>query len=1162
MPPPDTGPSLPDRAVALAQQWEQHAATAETDPAVTRMESVLGDPDGARFVRDIADEVLRPESLTAAAAALHRLAPQAPEALSKHLRSAVQIGGAAAPVLPAPIVPIVRRAVRELLSPLFIAAPPSKLSAAIERLRHPRLDLSLYGETVRGEAEAQRRLDGIHDLIRRDDVDHVTLAVSDIVSRISLWAFDEVVDEAVERLLPLYVSAAQAATFVTLEVREYRDLDLTIAVFTRVLEDPRLVLLRAGISLPCSLPDALAALRELTAWATHRFEHGGEPITVRLADSADAGGERAQARINGWTPAGYDTALDAAANLLRCLSDALHPDKTAAVKIALAAQDLGVIAYGWLLAGDRGVQGDLEFELVLGTSPGRVRAISQTVGPVLLSAPVVPLTAFDVNAAALVCRFPGETAPGQFVAAVERSTDSTLRLVPRRTQNRLAPVHESVRQVPAPAHPDADLTQTVLGISRGSAGTDDAFVETAVYSRRELAAGAAERIAGGGIFHRSIPSDPSLSANRSWARGLRTRFDDSTVAERSAPAVIEDAGRWGDVVEGVRAVAASWGSRSVAHRAETLLRAAGALEARRGELIEVVVSETAALFADADLDVSAAIDVARSGAANVRELDGIAGARFDPAKVTVVVGAASLAATAGAVLAALAAGSGVIVSAANGAAHSTAALVETLWQAGVPRGVLTLVDVDLPAGVLAAEPGVDRVLDAADRDRRNAVIITPSADLDLAVAEVVRGAFGRAGQSFGAASLVILVGQAGRSVRFARQLADAVRSLRIGWPSDPRAEVGPLPQPPHGALAWALSDLDGDEQWLVRPEPVEGDTTGRLWKPGVRVGVRAGSRFHLEAFAGPVLGIMYANTLTQAIELQNACSDAVTAGLHTREPDELDVWLRRAQADALFVNRRTVDALMPHRPRGTGVAARAGDANHLIGLGSWRSQPSGKASSTLHLRGLDTRISTLIEAAQPTLDFDAFEWVRRSALSDAIAWDREFGQVRDVARLGVERNLLRYRPVPVMVRASADAQWQELLRVIIAAIRSGSDFVLSTPVGLPAAVRQVLGELDVLVYVESDAQWVDRMTQAPTALEGVDAAPQPSRVRLIGSRAAVSEMGEALASAAGDQAVAAVDDEEVTSAGRIELLSFVREQSISITAHRHGASDAWTAAVI
>src|SRR5690606_514968 len=61
----------------------------------------------------------------------------------------------------------------------------------------------------------------------------------------------------------------------------------------------------------------------------------------------------------------------------------------------------------------------------------------------------------------------------------------------------------------------------------------------------------------------------------------------------------------------------------------------------------------------------------------------------------------------------------------------------------------------------------------AETSGKNAIIVTPSADLDLAVNDVVKSAFGHAGQKCSASSLVILVGSVARSERFEKQLVDA-----------------------------------------------------------------------------------------------------------------------------------------------------------------------------------------------------------------------------------------------------------------------------------------------------------------------------------------------------------------------------------------------------
>ncbi len=1199
----DDSAPLTERAVELARRWVVEAAAADVDPAAERLAGVLQDANGLPFTLGFVDGVMRPESLGAAASQLHRIAPIVPEFLPWYLRSAVKLGGGMAPVLPTPVVPIARKVLREMVGHLVVDARPAKLGPAIAKIRESgaRLNLNLLGEAVLGEAEARRRLDGIHDLIRRPDVDYVSVKVSAIISHISMWGFDQVVDAVVERLLPLYLTAADTQTFINLDMEEYRDLDLTIAVFTRILEDPRLQGLHAGIVLQAYLPDALPALQELTAWGRERVDFGGAPIKVRLVKGANLAMEHVDALMHGWTPATYDTKLDTDANYLRCLEWALRPENTTAVRIGVAGHNLFGIAYAWLLAGERGVRDAVEFEMLLGMAQGQVQAVSREVGPVLLYVPVVRPDEFDVAISYLVRRLEENASTDNFLSAafrlgddeslfvrerdrfldaLERSTSPTLRVGPRRPQNRLAPVHEAVRPVPVAPAPENGLTQAVLGIARGSDASGEPFLETAVFAPRELDEGTG----GAPGFTNTPDSDASLSDNRDWAREVLERVEASTLGETTiAAARLDDSSALESVIARVRDAGASWGARPATDRAEVLLRAAAALDGRRGELIEVAASETGKVFAEADIEVSEAVDFARYYAATARELDAVAGATFEPARVTVVAPPWNfpLAIPAGGVLAALAAGSGVVFKPAPQSRRCAAVIAETLWEVGIPRDALALVDID--EGELGRElishASVDRVILTgswdtaalfrswrpdlpllAETSGKNAMIITASADLDLAAADLVRSAFGHAGQKCSAASLAILVGPVGRSKRFARQFADATRSLHVGWPTDPLAEVGPVIERPQGKLAWALTELEGEEQWLIEPAPVKGDATGRLWRPGIRVGVQPNSRFHTEEFFGPVLGVMHAPTLERAIELQNAVAYGLTAGLHTQDPAELELWLDRVEAGNLYVNRGITGAIVQRQPFGgwkrssVGPGAKAGGPNYLVGLGSWRSRGSGSVSSTLHLRGLDSRITELIEAAQPSLDFEAFEWLRRSALSDALAWDREFGRVRDVSRLGIERNLLRYRPVSAAIRATADAGWQELLRVVVAAVRSGAGFVLSTPVGLPPAVRHALGDLGATVFMETDAEWIERMRARP---EG-----QSTRVRLVGSRSSVAELHRALAEAVDGDPDLAVYDGEVTSAGRIELLPFVHEQSISITAHRYGNPDDWSAAVI
>ncbi len=936
-------------------------------------------------------------------------------------------------------------------------------------------------------------------------------------------------------------------------MEEYRDLDLTIAVFTRILEDPRLQGLEAGIVLQAYLPDALPALQQLTAWAQERVAAGGARIKVRLVKGANLAMERVDAVMHGWSLATYDAKVDSDANYLRCLDFALHPEHTAAVRIGVAGHNLFDIAYAWLLADERGAREGVEFEMLLGMAQGQVAAVTREVGHVLLYVPVVRPDEFDVAISYLVRRLEEnastenflsaafdladdqtlfERERDRFVASTARAADPALHIGPNRAQDRSGDAEPLTPRAQARLHrespADEGLTQAVIGIARSAASADDSggedepgaplehpaeevvfggesFVETAVYSPRESAI----RAAGAPGFRNAADSDPALPANRAWAREILARIETSTAGDATiAAARVDDLATLGAIIARVTDAAAAWGAKPAVDRGAVLLAAGRVLEARRGELIEVAASETGKIFAEADVEVSEAIDFANYYAATARELDRVSGAVFVPSRLTVVTPPWNfpLAIPAGGVLAALAAGSGVVFKPAPQARRCAAVLAEALWEAGVPRDVLALVDIDEGAlgQRLVSHPAVDRVILTgswetaalfrswrpdlpllAETSGKNAMIVMPSADLDLAASDLIKSAFGHAGQKCSAASLAILVGPVGRSRRFARQLVDAATSLRVGPPTDPVSEVGPVIEPPHGKLEWALTTLDEGERWLVEPRKLDlgPETAGRFWTPGIRTGVHAGSRFHREEFFGPVLGVMHATSLSQAIELQNAVAYGLTAGLYTQNPDDLALWLDRVEAGNLYVNRGITGAIVQRQPFGgwkrssVGPGTKAGGPNYLVGLGSWRGSSGAQSSPTLHLRGLDSRITAVIEAAQPSLDYEAFEWLRRAALSDAIAWDREFGQVKDASHLGIERNLFRYRPITggVAVRATADASLQAILRVAIAGLRSGAGFTVSAPVGLPAPVRRALSDQGLPVFVETDEQWLERM---------------------------------------------------------------------------------------
>lgn len=1199
-------------AVTLARKWVDESAGAPVAPAAQRLAEVLKDPNGLDFTVGFVDGVMRPEDLFVAGYNLQRVAKLTPAFLPWYLRAAITAGGILGPVIPWVVIPVARRVLRNMVGHLVVDATSEKLGPAIAHLKEEgsRLNLNLLGEAVLGEQEAAKRLAGTRELLARDDVDYVSIKVSAIASQLSMWSFDDAVERVVERLTPLYELAASSGSekFINLDMEEYRDLDLTVAVFTRILDQPQLKNLEAGIVLQAYLPDALAAMQTLQDWTAARVASGGAPIKVRLVKGANLAMEGVDAAIHDWPTAPYDSKQDTDANYKRVLMWALTPERAKNVRVGVAGHNLFDLAFAWLLAQSRGVTDGVEFEMLLGMATGQAAAVKRDVGNLLLYTPVVNPREFDVAISYLIRRLEENASQENFMSAVfelhentalferekQRFLASAAQLdatpheipSPRRTQNRetewtLGTADELVapKQADAFTRPETEelgMTQQVLGLSRGSR-TESPFDTVRVFDTTTLNTVPATDLGAPG-FVNTRDTDPALPANRAWAGRILARVPGSELGNRTIDAcTVEDAETLEFIVEGVRARGAAWGALPAADRAAVLDRAGLALAANRDRLIEVMASETGKTIAEADPEVSEAIDFAHYYAAKARELDAVRGARFVPSQLTVVTPPWNfpVAIPAGGVLAALAAGSGVIIKPAHQARRSAAVMVEALWEAGIPQELLTLVSLDERelGQKLVSHPAVDRVILTgawetaklfrswrpelpllAETSGKNAIIVTPSADLDLAAADVVKSAFGHAGQKCSAASLVILVGSVARSERFLRQLVDAATSLRVGYPDDATSQMGPIIEPADGKLLHALTELGVGEKWLVEPRKL--DETGRLWSPGIRADVAPGSYFHLTEFFGPVLGVMHAATLTEAIRLTNAIDYGLTSGLHTQDQDDLAEWLDTVEAGNLYVNRGITGAIVQRQPFGgwkrsaVGAGAKAGGPNYLLTLGSWLPD-SGSSSKTLHLRGLDARVTQLIEAAQPSLGYEEFDLLRRSALSDAIAWGNEYGETKDASGIAVERNLFRYRPVPVAVRATGDADLGEVLRVVLSAVRSRSAFTLSVASGLPTAIRGVLGDLGVPVSVESDDEWATR-----TASSDVP------RARLIGSDASRSSLHRQLAVAADGNPDLAIYSGAVTQAGRIELLPFLHEQAISITAHRFGNLDPWSEGVI
>ncbi len=1135
---PPGGPGLDrglaDEAVALVRRWLAESAEVPQDAAARRLAGVLSDPHGLAFTVGFVDGVVRPEDLRIAARNLRGLVPLIPRFLPAPLRALIRVGGAVAPLLPWPVVPMARGVLRRMVRHLIVDATDTRLGPAIGRIRASgegiSLNINLLGEAILGEQEAARRMAGTRRLLERDDVDYVSVKVSSTVAPHNPWAFDEAAAHAVDALAPLFRIAAGArggAKFINLDMEEFKDLDLTLEVFTTLLDREEFLTLEAGIVLQAYLPDALGAMMRLQEWSRARRARGGAAIKVRVVKGANLPMEQVDAQIHGWPLATWHSKQASDSSYKAVIDYALRPENIDAVRIGVAGHNLFDIALAWLLAQRRGVTAGVEFEMLLGMATAQAAVVRREVGGLLLYTPVVHPKEFDVAIAYLIRRLEEGASQENFMSAVF-DLDGDEALFTRERDRFLASVETIPVDVP------------------GSNRIQDRTAPQPMAPRHG--------------FENTADSDPALAANRRWARGILDRMQDSELGDDVvAENTLADQASLDARIERGAAAGADWRALSAGERAEILHRAGDMMQARRAELLEVMGSEAGKTIDQGDPEVSEAIDFAHYYAELGRELESVDGARFTPARLTVVTPPWNfpVAIPAGSTLAALAAGSPVIIKPARQARRSGAVMVQALWDAGVPRDVLQYVQLDGRdlGRRLVSHPEVERVILTggyetaelfrsfrsdlpvlAETSGKNAIIVTPHADLDLAAKDVALSAFGHAGQKCSAASLVILVGSVATSERFRRQLIDAVTSMRVGRPWEAPSQIGPLIGPAEGKLQRALTTLEPGQSWLVRPERL--DEEGRLWRPGIRDGVQPGSEFHLTEYFGPVLGIMTAATLEEAIALVNRIEYGLTSGLHSLDDAEIARWLDRVEAGNLYVNRGITGAIVQRQPFGgwkkaaVGAGAKAGGPNYLVGLGRWTDAPS---AATLEKDDALTRgILRAARDAGTTAEEQA--WLRTALASDIAARRDEFGVAKDRTGLAVEQDVFRYRALPVTIRVEA-AGSAEVLRVAAAGLRAGAPLVISTSAPLADPVRAELAGAGVSVQVEDDARWAARAR----ALAG-----SGGRVRALGTTLAD------IAPLVGGSPAIAVYDGEVVTAGRIELLPFLREQAVSITAHRFG----------
>ena len=1095
--------------------------------------------------------------------------------------------------LPGVAVPMVKEKMQQETANVVLPAEKKLLAKHLNARKEDgvRMNVNFLGEALIGEDDAQDRLKKYLQAMQNDDIEVMSVKISTIYSQISSLAYDHTLDILCDRLELLFRASVKSSftrldgtvvpKFIYLDMEEYRDMQLTADAFVRTLSRPGLENAQAGIVLQAYIPDSFATQQRLVEWARKRVADGGAPITMRIVKGANMEMERFEASLHGWPQAPYTQKIDTDANYRRMINWGVKPENIAAARLGIASHNLFEVAYGIVKAVEADALDKVQFEMLEGMANHQRRALQEIAKDLLLYAPACRKEDFIHAIGYLVRRLDENTGPSNFLRhAFKLKVDSEeweqleqqfrdafnqledLSQLPRRTQDRHQP-SSPVIQSDTPwqqfqNEPDTDFT---LPQNRQWA--------------EEILSSWQDRHSDNAIQIPLVVAGETITD----AREARSCYDPSRPGLEIASYHQANA----DDVEAAVACAkqdpSQWRSQSFQQRSEVLRKVAQTIRDHRGDLMGAAVADGGKTLPQSDPEVSEAIDFVEFYARCTDYFENLPGVETQPRGVVVVVSPWNfpIAIPCGGIAAALAAGNTVILKPASDTVLVAYELCKCFWDGGVSQQALQLlpcsgaregqqlaahVDVDtviLTGGtetalsMLSHRPEI-RLL--AETGGKNATIVTAMSDRDQAIKNVIHSAFGHAGQKCSATSLLILEGEVFEDEKFKKTLCDAVSSMKVGSAWDLETMIGPLIRPPSGELEKALKELEPGESWAVMPRC---DPENRqLYTPAVKWGVSPDSFTHCTEFFGPVLAVMRADNLRHAIELVNHSGYGLTSGLESLDHREQEIWKDEIRAGNLYVNRGTTGAIVLRQPFGGmgkssfGPGIKAGGPNYVAQLMKFKDGSTHVIDSDSQAPIVDSQLTELKEA----LEKASADWAQgelssqftRSIQSFATQMRDEFGIQHDHLRLVGQDNFRRYLPVrELRIRIDAADSPFEILARVAAARSVGCRVTLSYPAALDAqsTASQTVRWLD-----KASESWAADIEFVQESDSQLAVAVEEGRARRL--RYAAADRAPVMIRKIANLHDCYIADEPVLSKGRIELLWYCEEQSISDNYHRYG----------
>ena len=761
-------------------------------------------------------------------------------------------------------------------------------------------------------------------------------------------AFDHSVEKAKQRLRPILRKAMEINACLILDMEHLPLRELTLETFKSILEEPEFAgYPHVGLVYQAYLKDAEEPFEDLIRWVRERKQ----PIHIRLVKGAFWDEEVTRAHQDNVPVPVFTNKYDTDAMFEKITRRILENNDLIIYKCG--SHNIRSIAYTIETAKELGVpENRFEFQMLYGMAENLRTALGKAGYRVRLYAPigeVIPGMAY------LVRRLLENTSNESFLRqSFEEGVDREKLLI---DPAELAKSHESA-YVPgreqAPAYGEKGAFENEPPME----WTPDArlSMKNAIDKIRSDGPKSIQLRIGGqdvttdGTFQSTNPNAP----------------DEILATAASAGA--------NDVENAVKAAGearSGWAATKPGERSEVLFKAAGLIREKRFELAAMTVLETGKNWNDSQADVNEAIDfleyygremIRLSGSHSVSsKLGESSRLSYEPRGTAAVITPFNmpLPVPAGTLGAALVTGNTVVFKPAPRATIIGSMLVSIFEEAGLPDGVLNLVTAESaePGEILSGHPDVDLVCFTGSTDAgqkvlekttgtlqqgngftktvlslvgNNAIIMDSDADLDAAVGSIISSAFGYQGQKCSALSrLIVLEENHDKVVDKIRAAAD---SLDMGPVEDPRNGFGAvIDEETKNRIEKAIAQ--GKEEGTLVLEKRPEQNSGHFAPLAIFKDIKPEHELAAEGVFGPVLSIMKASDFDEALEIANNSKYALTGGIFSRNPGNIEKACSRFCVGNLYINRGITGALVGRHPFGgfrlSGDGSKAGGPDYL-----------------------------------------------------------------------------------------------------------------------------------------------------------------------------------------------------------------------------------------